>query len=115
MLCSHNLVGGGEAFEGRLREALLEAADYGLLVLDETVRQSIYSYIERKYKVKREEIPDRLEDFHKALEGTLGAGGKVVERIIAKDLCSRLNLKFTEHDRWTLIDYVGYAREAIGC
>lgn len=106
--------GGGKAVENKFKKTLLEAVDYGLLVLGETVRQAIYSHIERNYKVKREEVPERLEAFHKALEGVLGAGAKVVERLIAKNLYQRLNLNFIEHEDWTLADYIRDAEKLIG-
>ena len=39
------------------REALLEAVDYGLMVLGEIVRQAIYERIEKDHGLKRTEIP----------------------------------------------------------
>ena len=69
-------------------------------------------YLEKNRKVKREEIPDRIAAFHEALEGLLGAGAKVIERLIAKHLYGRLSLIFEEHEDWTLVDYVRYAQKA---
>jgi len=51
-----------------LEETLLQAVDEALLVPGEIVRTAIYERIERSYQVKREEIPEKLETFHKALE-----------------------------------------------
>ena len=92
------------------REALLEAVDYGLTVLGEIVRQAIYKRIEKDHGLKRAEIPERLEDFHKALESVLGANAKIVERLIAKNLYERLGLNFTSRPEWTLIEYVDHAK-----
>ena len=61
------------------RDILLEAVDYGLIVLGEIVRQAIYERIEKNHGLKRTEIPERLEAFHKALESTLGMSAKTVE------------------------------------
>jgi len=95
-----------------LKEALLHAIDDGLAVPGEIVRTAIYDRIERSYQLRREEIPDHLETFHKALQDLLGAGARVMEKLIAKSLYRRLKLNFTQHDGWTLIDYVNHAKEA---
>jgi len=89
-----------------------KAVDEGLLVLGASVRHSIYYYVERNRQVKREEIPSRIAVFHEALEGLLGAGAVVIEKLIAKDLYSRLSLTFEEHEDWTLVDYARYAQKA---
>ena len=93
------------------RQILLEAVDYGLMVLGEIVRQAIYGQIEKDHGLKRADIPERLEAFHTALGSVLGVSAKTVERLIAKSLYRRLKLSFTEHDGWTLVDYVNHARE----
>ena len=93
------------------RETLLHAIDDGLGVPGEIVRTAIYERIERSYQLRREEIPDHLETFHKAFQDLLGASAKVMEKIIAKNLYTSLGLKFIEHATWTLVDYVNHARE----
>ena len=95
-----------------LEKILLEAVDEGLLVPGEIVRAAIYERIERSYQLRREEIPEIVETFHRALQELLGAGGKVMEKLIAKSLYRRLELSFTEHDGWTLVDYVNHAKKA---
>jgi hypothetical protein len=94
----------------RLQNALLESVDEGFLSLGETMRDVLYQYIHSKYQLRREEIPDHLETFHQALQG-LDAGAKIMEKLIAKNLCMRLGLKFTERADWTLIDYMNNLAE----
>ena len=100
------------ARRAELDEALLEAVDHGLQVPGEIVRAAIYDRIEKSYGLKREEIPDKLEAFHRALEDLLGRSVKVMERLIAKSLYSRLGLNFTEDDSWTIVDYVNHAKRS---
>jgi hypothetical protein len=90
--------------------ALLDAIDHGLLALGEVVRATIYDRIEERYQVRREEIPQKLDTFHTALQELLGGGAKVVRRLIAKKLYNTLNLKFVEYENWTLVDYVQNAK-----
>jgi hypothetical protein len=99
------------AQSAELREALLRAVDDGLLVPGEIVRAAIYERAERSYELKREDIPEKLDTFHIALSGLLGAGVKVMEKLIAKNLYNSLELKFIQHDGWTLVDYVNNAKE----
>jgi hypothetical protein len=95
-----------------LKEALLHAIDDGLAVPGEIVRTAIYDRIERSYQLRREEIPDHLDTFHKAFQDLLGASAKVMEKIIAKNLYTSLGLKFTEHATWTLVDYVNHTKRS---
>ena len=91
---------------------VLQAVDRGFLILGETVREATYYHLEKGQQIKREEIPERLEAFHEALEGLLGEGGKIVERLIAKALYDSLGLNFEERQDCTLLDYVNHARKA---
>ena len=91
--------------------AVLGAVDEGLLVYGEPVRHALYYSVEAKYHVKREQIPDRIEEFHKATGELCGYGGRVTERLIAKSLYSRLGLDFVEHKEWTLVEYVRHAKK----
>jgi len=95
-----------------LRQILLEAVDYGLMVLGEIVRRAIYERVEKDHGLKRAEIPEQLELFHKALGSVLGVSAKTVERLIAKNLYQKLGLNFTPHPEWTLIEYVDHAKTA---
>jgi geranylgeranyl pyrophosphate synthase len=96
----------------RLGATLLEAVDTGLLVPGEIVRAAIYERIERSCQIRREEIPEKLETFHQALQHLLDAGGKAMGKMIAENLYSSLEQKSAEHDGWTLLDYVNHARKA---
>jgi len=95
-------------------KALLRAVDEGSLVIGESARDALLYHIERSFGIKREEIPDRLEAFHEALERLLSEGATVVERLIVKNLSGRLGLHFEEHENWTLVDYVNHAAKAKG-
>ena len=88
------------------RDILLQSVDDALLLPGEIVRAAIYDRVERSYQLRREEIPEKLELFHKALRDLLAAGGEVLERLIAKNLYRRLDLNFNQHENWTLLDYV---------
>lgn len=92
--------------DAQFGSAVLGAVDEGLLVYGEGARYALYYSVEGKYHVKREQIQDRIEDFHKAIGELCGYGGRVTERRIAKPLYSRLGLDFAEHKEWSLVMYV---------
>lgn len=98
--------------EEEFRKSLMIAIDNGPLVLGENVGHAIYFHVERNHQLRHEEIPDNIESFHKALESLLGAGAVVFEKLIAKELYSRLGLKFEEHEGWNLVDYVNDSMKA---
>jgi hypothetical protein len=50
------------------RSYMLEAVDYGLMVLGGIVRQAIYDRIEKNHGLAHVEIPEQMIVFHKAGE-----------------------------------------------
>jgi hypothetical protein len=65
---------------------LLDCIDAGLGVFGSTVRQAVYWRLEVEYKMKREDIALRPEDFRKFLEAAFGIGTECVERTIIKEM-----------------------------
>jgi hypothetical protein len=95
-----------------LQSVLLESVDQGFLAFGEAAREVFYRYINSSCRLRREEVPDHLEIFHQALQG-LGAGARVIEKLIAKDLYTKFGLNFTERANWTLVDYVNNVRQEL--
>ncbi len=95
-----------------IEEAMSQATDCGLMVLGEIVRGTLYQCLESKYQLKREEIPEKLDTFHKALQELLGVGARVVERQIAKNLYATLGLNFAPRIDWTIVEYFDHAKKA---
>ena len=93
------------------RKALLEAVDEGLLALGESVRHAIYWHLEKRGSIRRDEVPDRPEDFVSALEGLFGAGAKILERAMVKHLYSKLGLTFKRVEGWGFLDYIEDAKK----
>ena len=92
--------------EKPLNEIILEAVDLGLLDLGETTKHTIYYHIGRIQRLKREEIPVRLEEFHEALQKLLGAGTRAVEKLVIRNLYDIIGCELMENNSWTLVDYV---------
>jgi KaiC/GvpD/RAD55 family RecA-like ATPase len=93
-----------------LEEAMLSAIDNGLLALGKVVRDTIYDRFDRMYHLRREEIPNKLDTFHDALQTMFGAGAKVIETQIVRAFSARLGSGFTENENWTIVDYFELAK-----
>ena len=69
---------------------LLEAIDETLTALDENSKTAIYHYLAKAFNVNRQEIPDRGEDFSRALERLFGLGAKHLEILFMKSLYAKV-------------------------
>ncbi len=66
-------------------DRVLTCVDKGLSRLGGTVKHVVYWYIENEYGLKREEIPEKPEEFVKGLEKMYGPGARVIELNILKE------------------------------
>ena len=87
---------------------LLEAVDEGLSTVGESSKQVIYFHLEKTFNIKRQDIPQKIEEFADAIEKIFGLGAKVLETQIMEQLHRKIrhaikyaqepkNLVFTEY------------------
>jgi len=79
--------------------------------LDAKGKAAMYYQVEKRFDLKREEIPKKLEVFSEALDGLFGYGAKVIEFQIARSLCDKLGLEFEDKEDWTLRDYAEHVEK----
>jgi hypothetical protein len=89
----------------------VEAVDEGLNILSESGKQMVFFHLERDCAVDRQNISERSESFGKELEKIFGAGARVLEQQIIKNLYSKLGLRFEEKKGFSFEDYVKKARQ----
>lgn len=89
--------------DGLLLEAVDETIKY---VFREAGAKAIYKYIENNCHMKREEIPKKPEVFSAGLEKLLGSGTPVLQQLILKKLCCKLELKHEEKEGYDFTDYI---------
>jgi len=97
----------------RFRKLLLEAVDEALSSLGDSVKQAIYFHLERRFNIKKQEIPDRIEEFTNAIEEIFGLGAKLLEIRIMKNFYEKdgHTLKyFPEKDELLFAEYMEAAR-----
>ena len=73
---------------------MLEAVDEALSFLGESAKRAIYYHLEEKFKIRREEIPIKIDDFAEAIEKIFGIGAKIIEMQVMKSLYKRIRHNF---------------------
>jgi len=68
------------------REILLEVIDEALASLGENVKTSVYFHLEKTYKIRKQDIPSKIDDFSCALEQIFGLGARFLEIMFMKGL-----------------------------
>jgi hypothetical protein len=76
-----------ESFE----QILLDSIDNALLNLGETCRNVLYTYLGSALSLKKYMIPKKLEEFTGAMNGVFRSGTKVIEGLIIRALCEKLD------------------------
>lgn len=77
--------------EKEFNEQLLCAIEDGLKqIFTEAALKTIYSYLHKKYSLKREDIPEKLDIFMQGLENFFKSGSVVIKLVILKNLYSTL-------------------------
>jgi len=93
---------------------LLEAVDEGLSSLGESPKQAIYFYLKKRFDVKKQAIPHKIEAFADGIEKIFGLGANFLENLILKRLYEKIGLSF----RWqvpkdlTFIECVALAKRS---
>ncbi len=71
-------------------KVLLEAVDEAFALLGIRVKVAIYTHLECKFGIPREQIPMRVGDFSDALEKIFGIATRQLEILIMKRLQERV-------------------------
>ncbi len=80
-----NLMGEKEPLKVNFETAVTEAIDEVFTTLGVNVKQAVYSYLENKHGIRKQQIPNTIEDFTNAIEALFGDAAKLVElKIIEK-------------------------------
>jgi hypothetical protein len=69
---------------------LLEAIDEGFSAIGESSKQAIYYHLENGFKIPRQEIPKKIDEFEHAIERIFGLGADFLEILIMKFLCEKV-------------------------
>ena len=76
--------------ENSFEAAMIEAVDEGFAPFGHSSKQAIYFHLENTFKIKKQEIPYKIEEFADAIEQIFGAGAKLIEIRIIEALHERI-------------------------
>ncbi len=75
------------------KDRVLRCVDNALHCLGETVKRIVYWYLENEHGLKKEEIPDKPEEFIMGLEKIYGSGARVIERLIVSEMVDEFGVE----------------------
>lgn len=94
----------------RFEKVLLKCIDRALLILGESPRKAIYFHLEKRERVKREEIPEKLDEFIEGLRAIFGSGSFLIEKRIVEELFKEFEIPYphreNSHDLVESLNYV---------
>jgi hypothetical protein len=91
------------------KRLLLEAVDEGLSSLGDSPKQTIYFSLEKTFSIKKQDIPNKIEEFTNAIEKIFGYGANLLEIQIIKHLYKKVGHDFRyfpEKDGLSFTEYV---------
>jgi hypothetical protein len=98
--------------ENSFETAMIEAVDEGFAPFGHSSKQAIYFHLENTFKIKKQEIPYKIEEFADAIEQIFGAGAKLIEIRIIEVLHERIQdfLHFPKKGELVFTEYVADLR-----
>jgi hypothetical protein len=91
---------------------LLETIDEGLSLLGESSKQVVYFHLEKTFKMNRQDIPYKIEEFNDAIESIFGTGAKILQIQMMKCLFKKVGYKLKNYSGQKNLEFTEYV-EAI--
>ena len=91
------------------KEHLLESVDDGLSMLGDSTKQAVYACLQKTYKIRKQDIPNKIQRFTHAIEQIFGPGAKLLQIQIMKQLHERIGHGFEyfpENGELLFLEYV---------
>ena len=82
-------------------------------VFTEAGTKVVCDFLQNSCHLKLEEIVEKPEVFSRCLQKLLGSGAQVLEKLILKNLYSRLELKIEEKKGYLFSDYIRELRKGV--
>lgn len=100
--------------KNKFDKLLIKSIDGALKeIFGETGASVIYDHLQRNHLLKREDIPERLEDFESGLKEILSSGAWVTETIALKTLYSNFGLEYQDKANYSFLDHVAKLKKQL--
>jgi len=94
-------------------EKLTLALEQGLSVLGDSVAQTIFYNLERRYSLKKPDILRKPDRFIEALRDMFDSGAITIEKLVIQSICTRTGLKTDKLNDPTLSHCIRQARKIL--
>jgi hypothetical protein len=95
-------------------ELLMESIDESFAaLLGHDVKNALYAYLVKRRALDREDIPERLDDFHECMQETFGQAAVAIEKNILARFYSKLGLNFSGRTHYSFSDFVDATKNGI--
>lgn len=92
-----------------LGQSLVESIDAALGALGNSTRDFFLLHLRNRYNLSLEDIPERMEEFLKALHAILGSGARVIEKLAIARMVETDELTIVEARGKSLADIANLA------
>ena len=92
------------------QELVLDAVDETFSTLGRTAKQVIYFNLEKNFKICKQEIPYKTEEFVKSIEEIIGPGAKLLEIEIIEKLHKKIGQGFKYHPKQKDLAFTEYLK-----
>lgn len=93
-------------------KVLLEAIDEEFSLLGESAKKAIFFYLEKDYRINKQDIPYRVEAFTEAIEKIFGVGAKILEIGIMKNLFNKMGYQIPYFHTQEYLEFTKYIESA---
>jgi hypothetical protein len=76
--------------EDKFHAAIIEAVEESLSSFNNLDKEAVYLHLENAFKIKKQEIPDKIAGFSDAIKQMFGVGAKLIEIKIIKAIHNRI-------------------------
>lgn len=92
---------------------MIEAVDDGLSSLGDQSKQALYFHLEKTFKIRKQDIPEKIEEFTNAIERIFGEGAKLLEIEIMRQLHKKVqSLQYpSEKNNLFFLEYIESAQD----
>jgi hypothetical protein len=90
-------------------DIFLEAVDESLSIIGEPAKNTVYNYLKRTFKMNKQEIPYRIDEYITAIEKMFGTGAKIIQIQTLKKLYKKVGCEikhYPNHKNLTFIEYI---------
>ncbi len=95
----------------KFNRALMDAVDFTFLSLGRSCRQALYFHLRTTFCIRKNQIPQQIEKFDKALKFIFKDGAFFLNRLILEKLCEDLGMKFRDEHVSNFVDSVSEMRK----